>query len=113
MSEQATTQHEHDEPVEDQLLPANIIDLVTFGRRLRAARIIAGYDRVNDLTAILRGRYGVDVSDRTVYAIERGEQMPHLDLFLAVVAILDPPGDHFLPAYRSDVAQLIASRYSR
>lgn len=111
MSNEGTVAAQHDEPAEDQLLPANIIDLVTFGRRLRAARIIAGYDRVSDLTAILRCKYGVDVSDRTVYAIERGEQMPHLDFTLATVCILRPPGDHFLPAYRSDVADLMRGRH--
>lgn len=89
---------------EEQVLrPHNVVDLVQFGRRLRARRIIEGFDRVSDLTAILRSRYGVDVSDRTVYAIERGEQMPHLDFVLSIVAALNCPLDYFAPVIRHDV----------
>lgn len=92
---------------EEALLPQSIVDLVIFGRRLRALRVLNGFDRVSDFANILRGRYGVDVSDRTVYAIERGEQMPHLDFVIASVAILEAPHDYFLPAYRTDVAEML------
>lgn len=68
----------HVEHAEDYLSPHNIIDKVVFGRRLRALRVLEGYDRATDFVNLLRSRYGVDVSDRTVYAIERGEQMPPL-----------------------------------
>ena len=87
------------------LSPHNVIDKVAFGRRLRAARIINGYDRVGDFTTILRSKYGVDVSDRTVYAIERGEQMPHLDFFVASLALLNPDTGYFFPAIRGDVVE--------
>lgn len=89
--------------MEQDLAPLNIVDKVVFGRRLRARRIIEGFDRVGQLTHVLRSRYGVDVSDRTIYAIERGEQMPHLDFVLGVVAALKCPQDYFAPAIRHDV----------
>lgn len=84
-----------------------ILDLHTFGRRLRALRVLRGYDRVTDLGAHLRTRYGVEVSDRTLYAIERGEQPPHLDLFLTMLATLHPEVGYFDPALRDDVAAAV------
>ena len=98
--------HEHEEGSES-LSPHNIIDKVVFGRRLRAQRVLQGFDRVSDMVGILRSQYGVDVSDRTVYAIERGEQMPHLDFVLACVAILRPPLHYFAPAIRPDVIKAL------
>lgn len=89
------------------LSPHNVVDKVAFGRRLRALRILRGYDRVTDFVQILRSQYGVDVSDRTVYAIERGEQMAHLDLVVASAALLTAPKDYFAPAIRSDVIQAL------
>lgn len=88
---------------EQDLAPQNIVDRVVFGRRLRAQRVLEGYDRVGQLTHVLRSRYGIDVSDRTIYAIERGEQMPHLDFVLGVVAALNCPLHYFMPAIRHDV----------
>jgi len=84
--------------------PQNIVDKVAFGRRLRAQRILAGFDRATEFTTLLRSQYGVDVSDRTVYAIERGEQMPHIDFLFAATVALQVPQDYFMPAIRSDVA---------
>lgn len=94
---------DHEEEQEAALTPHNVVDLVVFGRRLRALRVLNGYDRVGDLTTILRGKYGVEVSDRTVYAIERGEQMPHIDFLLAVCAALNADHHYFAPAVRPDV----------
>ncbi len=95
---------EQDQRDEEQgLAPHNIVDKVAFGRRLRAQRVLAGFDRMSDFVALLRSQYGIDVSDRTVYAIERGEQMPHLDLFLGAIALLDTPMGYFAPAVRPDV----------
>lgn len=92
---------------EAPLAPQNILDKVTFGRRLRALRVLREYDRVSDLTAVLRGRYGVEVSDRSLYAVERGEQMPGLDLFFALCAILRPDASYFEACLRADVAQAL------
>lgn len=96
-----------------QLAPHNIVDLRLLGRRIRALRILHGYDRVSDFTSVLRGQYGVEVTDRTVYAIERGEQMPHLDFMYAVTAALEPEPDYFTPAIRNDVAMKLRHRDGR
>lgn len=95
---------------ERDLAPHNLFDCVVFGRRLRAARVLAGFDRVSQLTQVLRSRYGIDVSDRTIYAIERGEQMPHIDFYLGVQAALEIPMDYFQPAVRHDVIETIRSK---
>lgn len=100
-NEQAHQDEEH------ELSPHNVVDKVAFGRRLRAQRILAGFDRVTDFVALLRSQYGVDISDRSVYAIERGEQMPHLDLVVASVALLKSPVDYFAPAIRPDVIEAL------
>jgi hypothetical protein len=92
-----------EDSLETDLSPHNIVDTVMFGRRLRAQRVLQGFDRVGQLTHILRSRYGIDVSDRTIYAIERGEQMPHLDFVLGVVVALECPVHYFAPAMRHDV----------
>lgn len=101
-----TTDAAADESCEE-LSPHNIIDTVVFGRRLRAARILNGFDRVTEFTILLRSRYGIDISDRTVYAIERGEQMPNLDFFVAALALLMPDVGYFFPAIRGDVVEIL------
>lgn len=95
----------HDEETGDFLAPQNVVDKVVLGRRLRALRVLAGFDRVTDLVTILRAQYGVDVSDRTVYAIERGEQMPHLDFIVAVLAACNEMPQYLGAAVRGDVHQ--------
>lgn len=102
---------ETEEGRELDLAPHNIIDRVVFGRRLRAQRVLQGYDRVGQLTHVLRSRYGVDVSDRTIYAIERGEQMPHADFMVAVIVALDCPLEYFAPAFRADVQEFFVKRW--
>lgn len=101
---------ESDDEREHDLAPHNIIDKVVFGRRLRAQRVIMGFDRVGQLTHVLRSRYGIDVSDRTIYAIERGEQMPHIDFVIGVMAALQVNFTYFSPAVRHDVWADILSR---
>lgn len=103
--EQSTVSFDAEEGGE--LAPHNVIDKVQFGRRLRAARILQGFDRVTDFTNLLRSRYGIDITDRSVYAIERGEQMPHLDFFVAALALLAPDQGYFFPAIRGDVVEAL------
>lgn len=55
-----------------------IFDRHTYGRLARAARIIAGHDRVEDAAVAITERTGLDLSSRTLYAIERGEQEPSI-----------------------------------
>lgn len=98
----------HDERHDDEALaPQNIVDPVIFGRRLRALRIIRGYDRVRDLVCEMRRHAGVVISERTVYAIERGEQPPTLDFFMAVMYVLRPEGGarYFMESVRLDIRE--------
>jgi transcriptional regulator with XRE-family HTH domain len=85
--------------------PKPVLDPKVFGRDLRSLRIRRGYDRAPDFTGLLRHKYGVEVSDRTLYAIERGEQMPRLDFYLAALAALEAETGYFKPAVRADVAE--------
>lgn len=85
--------------------PKPVLDPKVFGRDLRSLRIRRGFDRAPDFTGLLRHKYGVEVSDRTLYAIERGEQMPRLDFYLAALAALEAERDYFKPAVRADVAE--------
>lgn len=80
-----------------------VIDLIVFGRYLRALRTREGYTDADAFIEVLAERYGLSISRRTLYAIERGEQMAHLDLYLAVLAALNPEKGYFRPAIRPDV----------
>lgn len=102
-----TEEEVRNEERDDDLSPREVVDRRTFGRRLRALRVLHGFDRASDFTSVMRSRYGVDVSDRSLYAIERGEQMPCLDFTLAAVAILQPPLNYFAPAIRRDVFEAL------
>ena len=73
--------------VEDQ---RPIIDPIELGRCVRAARVLAGMDNAGEVVEAL-AQIGVHASTRTLYAIERGQQLPHLDLFVGLVMILHPP----------------------
>ena len=55
---EAVGQTPDDDEREHDLAPQNIVDTVVFGRRLRARRVLEGYDRVGQLTHVLRSRYG-------------------------------------------------------
>jgi len=85
--------------------PASIIDTAVFGRYLRSLRMRQGFETGREFVDALRGKYGVDVSDRTLYAIERGEQMPRLDFVIAALAALDADLAYFYPAVRGDVVE--------
>lgn len=47
--------HEQNHDDEHALEPQSILDKVIFGRRLRAARIMAGYDRADEFAATSSG----------------------------------------------------------
>jgi hypothetical protein len=83
-----------------------LIDLAVFGRHLRAARILAGYDNVAPAAAHITECTGVHVTERILGAIERGDQMPTLEQFLAIGYCLRPPGGgaFWAPALRPDIA---------
>jgi transcriptional regulator with XRE-family HTH domain len=102
---EARPQKERAVPASEPRKPKPVLDAGVFGRDLRSLRIRRGYDRAADFTALLRHKYGVEVSDRTLYAIERGEQVPRLDFYLAAVAALEAGPGYFTPAVRADVAE--------
>jgi transcriptional regulator with XRE-family HTH domain len=89
-----------------------IFDRHTYGRLLRAARIIAGYDRVEDVPPAILEATGVELSARTIYALERGEQEPTATQFLALVMTLRPPAGetYWQSALRADVLAYYAAR---
>lgn len=69
-----------------------MFDPVAYGRLARAARIIAGHDRVEDAAHAIAELTGVEISARTVYAIERGEQSPSVEQYVALSLAYRPPG---------------------
>ena len=89
------------------------IDPITLGRLFRAARIMAGYSNVSALADALVERTGVQISARTIYAIERGTQVSTVDQFLALAYTLHPPGGvrFFHAAYRIDLVEFISAPY--
>lgn len=91
---------------------APIFDRHTFGRLLRAARIIAGFDRVEDVPAAVLDRTGFEISARTIYALERGEQEPTASQFLALTVTLRPPAGetYWSSSLRADVLAYYTER---
>ena len=86
------------------------VDEQAFGRGLRAARIANGFDRMTDLAGALGDRFGCVVSARSLYAVERGEQLPSLDVALCLAAVLGRELSEalLLPSVRADVARSLA-----
>lgn len=83
---------------------AAILDAEQFGRLLRAARIVAGFDRVRDAAAAIRNTSGVAITERALYALERGEQRVTVEQLLGVVVTYRPIGGgaFFAGAVRRD-----------
>jgi DNA-binding XRE family transcriptional regulator len=81
------------------------VTLAYLGRRLRGARVIAGYDRMTDFASAIERVCGVSISARTLYAIERGEQMPSLEHTICILSVLPPEEQEALlqSAVRPDV----------
>ena len=96
-----------EESEERGVQPSWILDPVAFGRRVRALRVIEGYDSVTALGHAVFQRTGISISDRTMYMLERGEQPPSLDVFFALLVTLKPDEGltYFNPAIRGDVLE--------
>lgn len=94
----------------DEIRP--LIDLKEFGKRLKAARILAGHETVKTGAAHLRERTGITISDRTVYSLERGEHMPTVEQYFAILIAYAPPGflSYWEPCYSEPVLDLIRRR---
>lgn len=101
----------HDESQQDRNIDP-MFDRYQFGRLVRAARIIGGYDNVSDLAEALVTRHGVHLSERTLYAIERGEQEPTVSQYIAIVLTLNPPGGalYWDRCLRPDIASYFQAR---
>lgn len=86
-----------------------LIDAEIVGRRLRGARIVAGYDRVADACKAVTSTAGISLSERTLYAIERGEQLPNFEQLAGIVMTFDPPGGwgYLMPAFRQDLVEYL------
>lgn len=89
-----------------------LVDKLTLGRIFRAARIYAGLDSVSGAAQAIKEKTGLEVSDRTIYAVERGEQLPSIEQFMAFLITYSPPrgGDFLLEAFREDVRQALRPR---
>lgn len=89
-----------------------IFDVHAYGRLLRAARIIAGYPRVEDVPPIILERTGVEMSPRTIYALERGEQTPTVPQYMALTVTLTPPTGlaYWEPCFSDTIRALISDR---
>jgi DNA-binding XRE family transcriptional regulator len=80
--------------------PNSVLDPVILGRRVRAARYMAGFESVADLVGALERDAGLEVSARTIYAIEKGKWLPTAELLIGLLLVLQPEGGmtFFLPA---------------
>jgi len=85
------------------------VDPVLLGRRLRSVRVLHGYSRMTDLAAAINETCGFEVSARTLYAIERGEQLPSLDQLSCLAAVLAPEWNDaaVMSAVREDIRERI------
>jgi len=94
--------------------PQPIIDSAAFGLELRLLRMRRGYARPEHLTAVMKRDFGIVVSERTIWAIERGDQLPRLDTFLAMLAVLGEGPEYFYPTFGDDaIARMTRSRDQR
>lgn len=100
---------EEAEEMESYGMPHDVVDQAAFGRRLRALRILNGYVRASDFVVAMRNQMGVDITRRTLYAIERGEQMPHLNVVIGSIVLLKPSEGlyYYAPAFRADVMPVL------
>lgn len=92
-------------------MASDLVDRDTLGRMLRAARTIAGFERVADAAHAITEQTGVHFSDRTLYALERGEQSMSLEQFFAVLMTYPTPNGPFFyfKAYRPDLQKMLAA----
>lgn len=87
---------------------APIIDLIELGKRVKAARVLAGYETVKAGAECLRDTLGAQISDRALYSIERGVAMPSIEQVVAIIYGFKPPGyaAFFVPCLRQDILRM-------
>jgi hypothetical protein len=83
--------------------PGPLVDEVRFGNLVRAARIAAGVMTTREAAAALTS-IGFNVSERSLSAIERGEQKITVALMVGACVAFRPPHGimFFAPAIRQD-----------
>ncbi len=89
-----------------------IIDKQRFGRRLKSARVDAGFDSMVALANAIQDLTGLQIASPTLYSYESGRTLPSLPVLLALVAVLHPYDglDYFKVAVRSDIAEAVFNR---
>jgi hypothetical protein len=89
-----------------------IIDRSRFGRRLKSARMDAGFGSMVKLANELQDRTGLEIASPTLYSYESGRTLPSLETLIALVAVLHPHDglDYFKVAIRSDIADEVFGR---
>lgn len=100
----------HTADMSDVLGP--LVNKREYGRRVRAARILAGFDSVKDAVDAIQTRTGLKVTARQLYAIERGEAPLLLDWYFAVSMAFEPPGGlrFWEPCFTPTLLELIHRR---
>lgn len=88
---------------------APLVDYADLGRRFKAARILAGHESVTAGCDAIADQTGLHIPHRAMYAIEKGEQHPSIEQYMAVLMTYRPPygGDFLLPAFRDDVRKAL------
>ena len=64
----------------------NVVDYADLGRRVKAARIIAGHESVAAGCEAIRERTDLDIPVRTMYAIEKGAHSVTIEQYVAILA---------------------------
>lgn len=72
--------------------PMPVFNKVKLGKRLRAARYLAGYDKAQELADALSRELGDEYSKDAIYRVERGETMPSVELMFGILIVCEPPG---------------------
>lgn len=88
-----------------------IMDPVEMGRRIKSARALKGLE-VEDLSARIRELTPRTAASKpTLYNIEKGLQTPSLELMMALIVILEPPGGWawFSEAIRPELRDLLTA----
>ncbi len=101
---------DYDEISENNLNPVNAIAL---GALLRSTRRARGFKTTDEVSEILKVKFGLSVSGRTVYAFENGSYFPRLDVFFALLCVYDLTLDAFNFAFSSDVNEQLQKRIVR
>lgn len=71
-----------------------IVDYGLLGALLRHKRQQIGFKRAEDFAKAITELVGYPVSKETIYKVESARQRPSIDLYLAMMRVLEPDGDY-------------------